>query len=154
MKAHATLLLPIALATAQCGFLAPSPRPSAECPAPWVPPAAEGPPCEVHADLTWAASMNPTESVREAAYRQDFRALGVYGYALYTPGLPDRTGCWRETLGVRAIEGTEAAFECPLQAQLQARAEVNACLYNRALLRHLLAHGADPRVRRLTRRCS
>jgi hypothetical protein len=104
----------------------------------------------VHADLTWAASMDPAESVLEAVYRQDFRVLGVYGYALHTPGLPDRTGCWRETLGVRAIEGTAATFECPLQA----RAEVNVCLYNRALLRHLLAHGADPRVRRLTRRCS
>ena len=70
------------------------------------------------------------------------------------PGLLDPNGCWRESLGIRPIEGPTDAFECSLQAVLQARALANACLYNRALLRYLLAHSVEPRVRRLTSGCS
>jgi hypothetical protein len=154
LKAQAALIILLAVALSDCATGGPTATELALCPASESSFQGLVATCEVHQDLTWAASMDPARSVQAAIARQDFRAIGIYGFALDTPGIPEPKLCWRESLGIRPIEGTTDAIQCKQQEQLQIQADVNACLYNRALLRYLLSHTIDPRVRRLTRRCS
>ena len=65
----------------------------------------------------------------------DKRFIGIYGYALSCPGVPDEAHDLTVTHGIKPIHGTSDALESPEYAALQEKAMSYARTYNQALLK-------------------
>jgi len=79
---------------------------------------------------------NPEKDFRRAIARHDFRFVGVAGFALDVPGVPDyQTRSWK-TNGVKVIAGTSDVGH----RDFNAAARVYATRHNAALLKYLATH--------------
>lgn len=75
--------------------------------------------------------------VAAAVFRGDFRFVGVMGYALAVPAVPDYHEKYAARHDVRVIENTSDAIESPEHEQLQQVARDYAERYNKLLLSRL-----------------
>jgi hypothetical protein len=82
---------------------------------------------------------NPERDCQRAIARNDFRFVGVAGYALDVPGVPDyQTRYWKSN-GVKVIAGTSDVG----QRDFNEAARAYARRYNAALLKYLATHSGS-----------
>lgn len=78
-----------------------------------------------------------TADVSSAVSKKDFRFVGVMGFAMIVPGVPDYAQKYSDKYGVRLIENTSDCIEGPQHEELQRVAREYAEKYNRILLTKL-----------------
>lgn len=79
-------------------------------------------------------SADVSAEVAAAVSKGNFRFVGVMGFALTVPGVPDYETKYATQYGLRVIEHTSDAIESPEHAQLQRVAHDYAERYNKLLL--------------------
>jgi hypothetical protein len=79
---------------------------------------------------------NPEKDCQFAIARHDFRFVGVAGFALDVPGVPDYHARYWETNGVKVIGGTGDVGH----RNFNEAARAYASRYNAALLKYLATH--------------
>jgi hypothetical protein len=84
-------------------------------------------------------SANPEQDCTRAIGRHDFRFVGVAGYALDVPGVPDYQTRYWKTNGVKVIRGTSDVGDLGFNES----ARKYARRYNAHLLKYLSTHTAS-----------
>lgn len=96
-------------------------------------------------ELLRIANANPEDDLKEAIRQKDFRFLGVHGYSLDIPGIPDSmyVHLYSDSSKVRVIKGTTDAITSEQQGKLQPIAWKYARAYNTLLLNYLKNKTSD-----------
>ncbi len=93
---------------------------------------------EIIESLKWIESADAVEDVKNAISRQDYRFIGIAGYGIKVPGLPDdKYWEYTEKYGINVIKGTSDVIYGDEHARLIRIAENYAEIYNNMLLQHL-----------------
>lgn len=87
--------------------------------------------------VTVQVGANFEDDFRRAVDSGDVRFVGVMGYALEVPGVPDYDSKYSRLYGVKVIEGTSDMYRDSLELQRGQFYQRYAENYNRLLLRHL-----------------
>ena len=81
---------------------------------------------------------NPKQDVAKNLKNNDMRFIGVYGFVIMLPGIPDEYKFKiAKQYGIRAIEGTSDKIESSLHSNLISSAYGYAYEYNQALVKAL-----------------
>jgi len=84
--------------------------------------------------------INPLQDLTDNIDRDDFRFMGLYGYAVYYPGISGQDLEYVDTYKSILFKGTSDAIESKHHARLIKEAKHYAKVYNEALLRRLKKH--------------
>lgn len=87
---------------------------------------------------------NPGSDLTKNIGRDDFRFIGLYGYARYFPGTDKEDESLIKKNGSLFIEGTSDYIESPGHGELIKKAERYADTYNKALLSYIKKHNVKP----------
>jgi hypothetical protein len=83
---------------------------------------------------------NPKEDLTTKIGRDDLRFIGLYGYAVFFPGVNQKDYPLIDKYGILMIEGTSDAIESEEHAELIDKAILYGEIYNTALLSHIKKH--------------
>jgi len=89
-----------------------------------------------HTALPHPERADPAQDCRRAIAHHDLRFVGVAGYALDVPGVPDYHERYWKTNGVKVITGTSDTGDRAFNEAARAYAR----RYNEQLLKHLSTH--------------
>jgi len=86
------------------------------------------------------AHANPEKDFETARRKGDLRFVGMMGYGLSVPGVPDYEKTYAKSVGVKIIPGTTDAITSQKQSQLEEAVRLYAKRYNQLLLQYLAKH--------------
>lgn len=87
---------------------------------------------------------NPKQDLTKNIGRDDFRFIGLYGYAQYFPGTNENDYPLINKYGISMIEGTSDLIESEKHKELIRKAKQYAEIYNSALLNRVKEHNVKP----------
>ena len=88
-------------------------------------------------DLRWLEKADPERDALKAIARRDYRFLGVYGFAPFTPAVAPEIA---SRYGVKYIEGTSDAIRGRRDVHYHHLAKMYAAQYNTVLLQRSGRH--------------
>ncbi len=88
---------------------------------------------------------NPKQDLTTKIGRDDFRFIGLYGYAQYFPGIKENDYEFIKKHGTLMFEGTSDVIESEEHSKLIQKAKQYAETYNITLLNHLKKHNVKPK---------
>ncbi len=93
--------------------------------------------CAIEPELIALERANPLQKAQENFQKGDFRLLGVLGFSLMVPGIPQSDSCLKDFRHVTIIKDTTDAPRCTRHALLQRIARDYAEKYNRFMLKNM-----------------
>ena len=90
--------------------------------------------------------LDPRRELAAALRRRDWRFIGIQGYAVSVPGVPDRDPLYPAQVAMNVVSGTSDGVWAPEVARLNRAGWAYAERYNRLLLREL-RRARRPRAR-------
>lgn len=96
-------------------------------------------------ELEMLSLENPKEDLTERIGRDDYRFIGLYGYAAYFPGLSEYDYRLVDKHGALMLEGTSDFIESEKHQALIQKAKRYAEIYNIALLKRIKEYNVKPK---------
>lgn len=90
------------------------------------------------------AQADPNHDFAVACRTGDVRFIGMMGYGLSVPGVPNYEKVYAKSVGVKIIPGTTDAITNEQQRQLQDAVRFYAKKYNELVLDYLSTHKGKP----------